>query len=122
MDANLVYANVSSSIDLYPKFQSTETRQRVYFHRIQLNQLPPLRAKMDPPPPSLFVSFSDSLETRICGRSACGKSYRSCTPEEQAKWEVVLNSRNTLGDAIRWVCGPCHVHYISKPTTHRRGM
>jgi hypothetical protein len=100
--------------------------RRVYFRQIQLNQLLPLHVKMDPPldpqpSPDLFVSFTDSLETRICGRDICRKRYSSCTPEEQAKWEPVANGRNTLGDASRWVCGPCYKYYLNKPTTRRRG-
>ncbi len=83
-------------------------------------QVIPLRVKMEPPP-SMFVSFSDTRETRVCGRETCQRVYNSCTQEEKAKWKRVTNTRNTEGDTNRWICGTCTAYYDRKTTTHRRG-
>jgi hypothetical protein len=74
------------------------------------------------PLPSLLVSFSDALETRVCGREACGREYTKCTPDEKSKWQFVGSSRNTNGVVNRWACGDCMVYYSNKQTVHRRGM
>ena len=77
---------------------------------------------MDPPlPPSVLVSFSGTDETRVCGREPCQRTYSSCNEEEKRRWKFVSNSRNTDGDATRWLCGTCMAYYSNKGTTHRRG-
>ena len=70
--------------------------------------------------PSIIASFSNALETRVCGCEACKRSYRSCSPDKRAKWKHIGNSCNTDGDIVRWMCGACVGYYCSKPTTHRR--
>lgn len=72
-------------------------------------------------PASVLVSFSDTLETRICGREDCQRPYITCTQHEKSQWERVTNTRNTNGVITRWVCGDCMRYYASKNTTHRRG-
>lgn len=80
---------------------------------------------MDPPsgpPPSLLASFTGSLETRICGRDACRRTYDSCSQDEKLTWKRILNSRNSAGDSFRWFCGDCVKYYRGKDSTHVRGM
>ena len=77
---------------------------------------------MDPSPPTFMASFTDTHETRICGRDTCQQAYRECTPDEKALWKRLTNSRNTLGETVRWVCGTCAAYYQSKSTTQRRGV
>jgi hypothetical protein len=81
----------------------------------------PHQIEMDTPP-TIVASITGTKETRICGREGCGCDYRTCTPQEQKRWQRITNSRNTDGDAKRWMCGPCIIHYLGKPTTHRRGI
>ena len=78
---------------------------------------------MDPPdpPPSVFVSFTDTPETRVCGNKPCQLPYASCTQEEKRQWKQVFSSRITAGSATRWLCGTCKGYYLNKDTTHRRG-
>jgi len=73
------------------------------------------------PPPSVLVSFSDTLETRVCGRDTCQRTYITCTQDEKTKWGRVSNARNTNGDITRWVCGECMDNYMKRPSTRRRG-
>ena len=72
-------------------------------------------------PSNMFISFSDAVEMRICGRSKCGRKYKNCTPLERRHWRIVNNSRNTTGDVSRWVCGECLQHYADQGLSYRRG-
>jgi hypothetical protein len=75
------------------------------------------------PPPAVLVSFSDVLETRVCGgRETCGREYVTCTQAEKSKWQLASSSRNTNGKITCWVCGDCMEYYDNKGTTHRRGL
>jgi len=74
------------------------------------------------PIPSVLVSFSDTLETRVCGHQDCQKPYSECSQEEKTKWKHVWNSRNTSGDSSRWLCGECWETYQERGTTHQRGV
>jgi len=84
-------------------------------------QLSIFKLKMDPPLPSLVVSFTGSTETHVCRCNACRKTYASCSPEDKGNWKLISNSRNTATDSVRWFCGMCFEHYRVKYTMHIRG-
>ena len=76
---------------------------------------------MDEPRPSIVASFTQTLETRVCGRNSCARTLSSCTPQERAKWDRIEDSHTGTGDFVRWFCGDCVEHYLNKLTTRRRG-
>ena len=78
---------------------------------------------MEPPPSgSVLVSFSDTLETCVCGCRNCQTPYGDCSQEEKTKWKLVWNSCNTSGDSSCWLCGKCWATYQERGTTHWRGV
>jgi hypothetical protein len=74
------------------------------------------------PHASVLVSFSDALETRICGRDGCDKQYAKCSEDEKSEWRCASNTCNTNGVIMRWICGECMKYYESKKTTYQRGV
>jgi hypothetical protein len=74
-----------------------------------------------PPSAGLVATFTKTSDVLVCSRSACQRTYNSCTDLEQKEWRLFTDDRNTGSNGARFVCGPCTRYYESKPTTTIKG-